>query len=187
MRSAMDISRPMLGIGLAACFVAASFAWSPLSLAQSAAEPHAVAGGTEASTLPRIEAAPDTGMLDTGFHNLYELNFKAGRERFISYEKLEPSDPMGKAAEAASYLYEQFNAKGVFTSDFFLNDEKFLGGAQGTPEENRNDGFLNANHTARAMATQRLKSDPRDRKSLLGLTMTTGMGADYDALLVTQR
>lgn len=28
-------------------------------------------------------------MLDTGFRNLYELNFKGGRERFISYEKLE--------------------------------------------------------------------------------------------------
>jgi hypothetical protein len=183
----MDSSRSMLGIGLAACFVAASFAWSPSSLAQSAAEPHAVAGGSEAPALPRIEAAPAAGMLDTGFRNLYELNFKEGRERFISYEKLEPSDPMGKAAEAASYLYEQFNAKGVFTSDFFLNDEKFLGGAQGTPEENRNDGFLNANHTARAMATQRLKSDPRDRESLLVLTMTDGMEADYDALIVKKQ
>ena len=91
----MDSSRSMLGIGLAACFVAASFAWSPSSLAQSAAEPHAVAGGSEAPALPRIEAAPAAGMLDTGFRNLYELNFKEGRERFISYEKLEPSDPMG--------------------------------------------------------------------------------------------
>jgi hypothetical protein len=177
----------MLRIGLAACFVVASFAWAPSSLEQSAAEPQAVAGGSEAPALPRIEAAPSAGMLDSGFRNLYELNFKAGRERFISYEKLEPSDPLGKAAEAASYLYEQFNAKGVFTSDFFLNDEKFLGGAQGTPEENRNDGFLNANHLARAMATQRLKSDPRDRQSLLVLTMTDGMEADYDALIVKKQ
>ncbi len=71
-------------------------------------------------------------MLDLGFHNLYELNFKGGRAKFLSYQKLEPNDPLGKAAEAASYLYEQFNAKGIFTSDFFLNDAKFLGGAQGT-------------------------------------------------------
>ncbi len=42
---------------------------------------------------------------------------------------------MGKSAEAASYLYEQFNAKGVFTSEFFLNDDKFLRGVNGSPAE----------------------------------------------------
>jgi hypothetical protein len=183
----MDPSGRMLRIGFAACFAVAALSCVPSSSAQSAAEPQAVAGGSEAPAMPLIEAAPSAGMLDTGFRNLYELNFKGARERFISYEKLEPSDPMGKAAEAASYLYEQFNAKGIFTSDFFLNDEKFLGGAQGTPAENRNDGFLNANHQAREMAAERLKIDPRDRQSLLVLTMTDGMEADYDALIVKKQ
>ncbi len=182
-----DSSGRILRISFAACFAVAALSCVPSSSAQSSAEPQAVAGGSEAPTLPRIEAAPSAGMLDTGFRNLYELNFKGGRERFISYEKLEPSDPMGKAAEAASYLYEQFNAKGIFTSEFFLSDEKFLGGAQGTPAENRNDGFLNANHMAREMAVERLKSDPRDRQSLLVLTMTDGMEADYDALIVKKQ
>jgi hypothetical protein len=179
----------MLRIGFAACFTVAALSCVPFSSAQSAAEPPTVAGESEAPVPapPRVEAAPSAGMLDTGFRDLYELNFKGGRERFVSYQKLEPSDPMGKAAEAASYLYEQFNAKGIFTSDFFLNDQKFLGGAQGTPEENRNDGFLNANHVARDMATQRLKTDPRDPHSLLVLTMTDGMEADYDALIVKKQ
>ena len=118
----------------------------------------AQSGGENASRLrrkrsdspqPRMEAAPTAGMLDSGFRNLYELDFKGGREQFLSYQKLQPNDPLGKAAEAASYLYEQFNAKGIFTSDFFLSDDKFLGGAHGTPAENRNDAFLNANHMAR--------------------------------------
>jgi len=134
-----------------------------------------------------MEAAPSAGMLESGFRNLYELDFKGGREKFISYQKLEPKDPMGKAAEAASYLYEQFNAKGIFTSEFFLSDEKFLSGAIGTPEDNHNEAFLNANHMARDMAMQRLKTDPRDRQSLLVLTMTDGMEADYDALLVKKQ
>jgi hypothetical protein len=177
----------MLRIGFAACLAAAAVSCVRSSSAQSAAEPQAVAGGSAAPALPRMEAAPSAGMLDAGFRNLYELDFKGGRERFISYQKLEPSDPMGKTAEAASYLYEQFNAKGIFTSDFFLSDQKFLGGAQGTPDENRNDGFLSANHMARDMAMQRLKTDPRDRQSLLVLTMTDGMEADYDALIVKKQ
>lgn len=134
-----------------------------------------------------MEAAPSAGMLESGFRNLYELDFKGGREKFISYQKLEPKDPMGKAAEAASYLYEQFNAKGIFTSEFFLSDEKFLNGAIGTPEDNHNEAFLNANHMAREMATERLKADPGDRQGLLVLTMTDGMEADYDALLVKKQ
>jgi len=142
---------------------------------------------SEAPAPPRPEATPPAAMLDAGFHNLYELNFKGGREQFLSYQKLEPNDPMGKAAEAASYLYEQFNAKGVFTSEFFLNDDKFLGGASGTPGENRNDAFVAANHAARAMANARLRADPRDSQGLLVLTMTDGMEADYDALIVKKQ
>jgi len=174
-------------IGVTTCFVVASFAMVLCSSAQSVGETQTVGGGGEAPALPRMEADPSAGILDAGFRNLYELDFRKGRERFISYQKLEPSDPMGKAAEAASYLFEQFNAKGIFTSEFFLSDEKFLGGAQGTPAENRNDEFLNANGMARDMATQKLKSDPRDSQSLLVLTMTDGMEADYDALIVKKQ
>jgi hypothetical protein len=176
----------MLRIGFAACVAVAVFSSAPSSQAQSPA-PQAVAGGGEVAALPRMESSPSSSVLDSGFHNLYDLNFKEGRAQFLSYQKLEPADPMGKAAEAASYLYEQFNAKGIFTSEFFLSDEKFLNGAQGTPAENRNEAFLTANHQARDMAMERLKSDPRDRQGLLVLTMTDGMEADYDALIVKKQ
>jgi hypothetical protein len=175
--------------GIAAVLAVASFSCAPMSIAQAGdADPQGPAAGNgSASALPRLEAAPSAGMLEGGFRNLYELNFKGGREKFISYQKLEPRDPMGKAAEAASYLYEQFNSKGIFTSDFFLSDDKFLGGAIGTPAENRNDNFLNTNHQARDMAESVLKSEPRDSHSLLVLTMTDGMEADYDSLLVKKQ
>jgi hypothetical protein len=179
----------MLRLGIAAFLAVASSACVPSSFAQAAADEPAVAGGSEipVAALPRVEAAPSTSILDTGFRNLYELDFRGGRAQFVSYQKLEPRDPMGKTAEAASYLYEQFNAKGIFTSEFFLSDEKFLGGAQGSPADNRNDAFLAANHTARQMAAERLKTDPRDRQALLVLTMTDGMEADYDALIVKKQ
>jgi hypothetical protein len=178
----------MLRIGFSVFFAVAAFSTCTLSsLAQSGDDAQAVTGGAEASPAPRMDAAPTAGMLDSGFRDLYELNFKAGREKFLSYQKMQPDDPLGKAAEAASYLYEQFNAKGIFTSEFFLSDEKFLGGAIGTPADNRNDAFLNANHMAREMAVARLKADPADHQGLLVLTMTDGMEADYDALLVKKQ
>jgi len=176
----------MFRAGFTAFFALASFAGVSASLAQSSDDSKALNGVTEISG-SRMEAAPSAGMLDGGFRNLYELNFKAGREKFLGYQKLQPNDPMGKAAEAASYLHEQFNDKGVFTSEFFLSDAKFLSGAIGTPAENRNDAFLNANHAARDMASARLKADPQDRQALLVLTMADGMEADYDALLVKKQ
>jgi hypothetical protein len=143
------------------------------------------AAQTQGATLS--EAPPPSALLDTGFRKLYELNFQGARLDFISYENLQPDDPLGTAAEAASYLYEQFNAKGVFTSAFFLDDAKFLNGAAGSPSENRNDSFLNANRRARDMAAAQLKSKPRDPHSLLVLTMTDGMESDYDALIVKKQ
>lgn len=163
--------------------IAAACALAALLCAATRAE--AQEGGAVDS--PRIEADPLPGMLDTGFHQLYDLNFQGARAQFLSYQKLRQDDPLGKAAEAASYLYEQFNAKGVFTSEFFLNDAKFLGGADGSPAQNRNEAFLTANERARAMAKEQLKSNPSDAHALLVLTMTDGMEADYDALIVKKQ
>lgn len=128
-------------------------------------------------------AAPGPVILDNGFNDLYRLDFQGARENFLSYQRMEPNDPLGKAAEAASYLYEEFNEKGVFSSAFFLNDDRFLGGVPGRPSENRNSTFLLVNAQARQMAQGILQSNPRDPHGLLVLTMTDGMESDYDALI----
>jgi len=90
---------------------------------------------------------------------------------------------MGKAAEAASYLYEEFNEKGILSSEFFLNDARFLGGIEGSANENRNSQFLTTNHMAREFAKTHLKTNPGDSRDLLVLTMTDGMESNYDALI----
>lgn len=130
-----------------------------------------------------IETGPSAAALETGFHNLYELNFQGAREQFLSYQKLEPSDPLGKAAEAASYLYEEFNEKGVFTSEFFLNDNKLLNGVPGKASANRNEPFVDADHEARQMAQQFLQAHPNDPRGLLALTLADGMESDYDGII----
>jgi hypothetical protein len=130
-----------------------------------------------------IEADPAAAMLETGFHQMYELNFQGAREQFVSYQKLKPEDPLGRAAEAASYLYEEFNTKGVFTSEFFLNDSKLLSGVDGKASDNRNDQFMETNHQAREMAKQWLKTRPNDPHGLLVLTLTDGMESDYDGII----
>ena len=142
--------------------------------------------GDPAEWLAPSAAAP-AALLETGFRDLYQLQFQRARAEFLAYQKSSPNDPMGFAAEAASYLYEEFNAKGIFTSEFFLNDHKFLGGADGTPAQNRNEPFLAVNSRARAMAKETLRTVPDDPHALLVLTMTDGMESDYDALIVKKQ
>ncbi len=129
----------------------------------------------------------DSPVLDSGFRQLYELNFAGARAQFRDFQQQHPDDPVGKAAEAASYLYEEFDAKGIFTSKFFLNNELFLNGAVGTPAENRNVLFLRANRETRQMAQKILKSEPNDVRALLALTLADGMESDYDALIVKKQ
>jgi len=158
----------------------------PATNAQEIPEPPAteqVPESPPAPAIPHMEADPSPGMLDTGFHALYELKFKEAREQFLAYQKARPEDPLGKVAEAASYLFEQFNEKGVLTSEFFLDDDRFLGGVEGSPSQNRNSDFLRANREARAVAKKRVKLDPRDAHGLLVLTMTDGMESNYMAMI----
>ncbi|HKV05497.1 MAG TPA: hypothetical protein VJO53_10370 [Candidatus Acidoferrales bacterium] len=167
-------------LAIAACLVSAFASLLPLGAPARAAD-----GGAVES--PRMDATPPARLLDTGFNDLYELNFEAARAEFLSYQKAQPQDPLGTAAEAASYLYEQFHVKGIFTSEFFLNDARFLRGADGSPAQNHNEPFLRANGRAQNMAREQLKSKPTDARALLALTMADGMEADYDALIVKKQ
>lgn len=156
-------------------------------MAASSAPLYAADDGKSVGTPPSTPAIVSSPLLDTGFHQLYELNFRDARGNFLSYQQEHADDPLGEAAEAASYLFEQFNTKGIFSSAFFLNDSKFLNGADGTPAQNRNEPFLTANARAREMARQQLKANPSDTHALLVLAMTDGMEADYDALIIKKQ
>jgi len=159
----------------AVCLAAAPLLLGPMCSAQTSKYPLRPTGLS-------MSAAHATA-LDTGFRKLYELDFFGARETFLAYQKSTPDDPMGKVAEAASYLYEEFNDKGVFTSEFFLNDDKFLNGVDGKATQNRNPKFLAVNAEARAAAQAKLKENPRDARALLALTVADGMESDYEAII----
>jgi len=127
--------------------------------------------------------APGEAPLETAFHLMYELRFDEARSEIASYRHVNPDDPLGAAAEAASYLFEQFNHQGVLTSAFFLDDDRFLGGIQGQPDRRLSAAFLTANESARTIARERMKSNPDDADGLFVLTLADGMQGDFEALI----
>jgi hypothetical protein len=121
--------------------------------------------------------------IDAGFRLLYELKFPQAREVFKSWEMRHPEEGLGPAAEAASYLFQEFDRQGVLTSEFFLDDNRLLGGIEGAPDPRMRDGFLAADKKAQELARARLKSDPNNADALFALTISTGLFADYASLV----
>jgi len=129
---------------------------------------------------PAFTAVPE---LSAGFDLLYEQKFAEAREAFASWESRNPEDPFGEVAVAASYLFEELHLQGVLTSDFFLNEKRFLHGIDGKPDPERMTRFREALAQARELARERQKTNPGDGEALFALTLAAGMESDAESIL----
>src|SRR6266478_100690 len=129
---------------------------------------------------PAFTAVPQ---LTAGFDLLYEQKFAEAREVFASWESCNSGDPFGEVAVAASYLFEELHLQGVLTSDFFLNEKRFLHGIDGRPDPERMSHFREALARARALARERQKTNPGDGEALFALTLAAGMESDAESIL----
>ena len=98
--------------------------------------------------------------LDAGFHLLYELKPAEAHNQFKTLQKSHPEDPLGSAAEAAAYLFEECYRQGVLTSEFFLDDKRFLGKIPLKPDPELRAAFFAADKQAQDLAQLQLKSNP---------------------------
>lgn len=85
--------------------------------------------------------APEGSQLDHGFRLLYELKPEEARAVFASWQASHTEDPLGSAAEAASYLFEECYRQGILTSEFFLDDARFFGEKAIKPDETLRAAF----------------------------------------------
>ncbi len=145
--------------------------------------------GLEPVQAPGVTAAAsrDKDPIERGFDLLYSLEFPEARDRFTSWQETHPDDPLGPAAVAASYLFEEFFHQGVLTSAYFLDDRRLLGGIGGKPDEKRKRSFVEANQRARSLALRMLEPDPNNADALFAMTLVTGMQADFESILVKRQ
>jgi hypothetical protein len=129
---------------------------------------------------PAFTTVPE---LAAGFHLLYEQKFSDARETFTTWESNHPEQPFGEVAVAASYLFEELYRQNVLSSDFFLNEKRFLHGIEGEPNPGRMNDFRGALARARELSRQRMKKNPKDPEALFGLALASGMESDADAIL----
>lgn len=122
--------------------------------------------------------------LEQGYHLLYQQKFPEAREVFEKWIEQNPREPFGQVSLAASYLFQEFFLQHILTSDYFLDDKRFLGGITGTPDPERVKNFQDACGRAKTLAVRRLKDTPRDPEGLYALTLCAGMQSDADSMLL---
>ena len=129
---------------------------------------------------PGLTGVPE---LTDGFRLLYTQHFPEARSTFSSWADAHPTEPFPQAAIAASYLFEEFYRQGVLSSDFFLNERRFLKGIEGKPDPERMRNFRAALTSARALAKTRLSEHHKDPESLFALAISAGMESNADSIL----
>ena len=130
---------------------------------------------------PAFSSVPE---LKNGYQLLYEQKFPEARAVFEAWAEKNPTEPFGQVSIAASYLFEEFYHQRVLTSDYFLDDKRFLGGITGTPDPDRIKAFQDATTKARALAARRLKQNKHDPEGLYAMTLSAGMQSDADSMLL---
>jgi hypothetical protein len=121
--------------------------------------------------------------LGDGFHLLYNLDFDRAHQLFSTYERQHPDDPMGPVCDAAGFLFSEFNRLGILESQFYEDDKAFDSRKKLTPDPLVRDRFDAALATAERLAQTRLARNPKDRDGLLAMTLSSGLKADYAALI----
>jgi hypothetical protein len=138
----------------------------------------AVAGPRQ--TLTDVLRVPE---LEAGFRLLYELKPAEARTHFAARQTSHPEDPLSSAAEAASYLFEECYRQGILTSEFFLDDDRFLGNIPVKADVALRDAFFAACKRSQDLSQLRLKANPNDANALFAMTLSVGMQADYASMI----
>jgi hypothetical protein len=121
--------------------------------------------------------------LDQGFSGLYNLDFNGAQKDFAGWQAQHPDDPVGPVSEAAGLLFSEFNRLGVLEAQFYENNDAFFARPRLTPDPAVRDQFHAAISRAETLARARLARDPNDRDALFSLTLSSGLQADYAALI----
>lgn len=142
----------------------------------------------EAAPAEEVRAGDGVGKtgvtaLDRGFSGLYNLDFAGAQKDFEAWQAQHPDDPVGPVSEAAGVLFSEFSRLGVLEAQFYENDSAFTDRPKLSADPARRQHFVNAIGRAETLSHARLVKDSRDRDALFALTLSSGLQADYAALI----
>lgn len=122
-------------------------------------------------------------LLDTGYRQMYNLQFDEAHATFREWERSHPGDPMGPVSEAAADLFAEFDRLHILQAEFFLHDGNFAKARNLVPDPKRREDFENELAKCRELAQGVLGRAPQDQNAMFATILRLGLNADYLALI----
>ncbi len=121
--------------------------------------------------------------LSTGYRMMYDLDFDHAHQLFQSWQQQHPEDPLGPASDAAGYLFSELHRLGVLEAQFYTDDKAFDARKKMSADPELKKQFEAALALAEQRANATLAKNPKDSDALFALTLSSGLKADYAALI----
>lgn len=133
-----------------------------------------------AQTTGRVVPQPE---LERGFRQMYNLDFRGAHGTFGVYQKLNPGDPLGYVADAAAYLFAEFNRLQILESDLFIDDHHWDTRSTQSPDPAVKSAFEAQLAHSDTLVEQVLAKNPNDANALFAKVLANGLRGDYTAMI----
>ena len=128
-----------------------------------------------------IPAAPT--LLDTGYRQMYNMQFADAHRTFRQWQDAHPDDPMGPVSDAAAYLFSEFDRLRILQTELFVDNQSFFGMEKVSADPAARQHFDAALAKAQSLAAAALGRSPGDPNALFADVLRLGLHADYLALI----
>jgi hypothetical protein len=127
--------------------------------------------------------AGEPSLLDEGYGQMYDLQFRAAHRSFQEWERSHPAEPLGPVSDAAAYLFSEFDRLRVLESEFFVGKDSFESRRKLTLDAGARGSFEQALKDGQQLADCKLAHSPQDYDAMFANVLRIGLHADYQALI----
>ena len=122
-------------------------------------------------------------LLDSGYRDMYNLQFGNAHLAFQRWQQEHPEDPLGPVSDAAAYLFAEFDRLHVLEFELFTDDHNFESRSRPAPDAQVKQAFMAQLAKGRQLAQQAVARDPGDLNAQLAQVFAFGLEGDYLALI----
>jgi hypothetical protein len=128
-------------------------------------------------------ASAEPGSLESGFRQMYNLDFPEAHKTFETWEKLHPTDPLGAASNAAVYLFAEFERLHILDLELFTDSQRLDDMRSWTPDPETKFAFQTKLAQADDLADKVLAESGNDENALFAKALADGLRGNYEALI----
>src|SRR5579862_391634 len=122
-------------------------------------------------------------VIQSGYRQMYDLNFDSAHKIFTDFEREHPADPLGPASNAAAYLFAEFDRLKILQSEFFVEDGLFKKRLKLTADPKARRLFDEELSKSEQLTDEILRHSPDHPEAMFAKILTLGLRADYQALI----